>query len=117
LALVLAAVGIYGVLSFSVAQRTHEIGVRVALGARRGQVLGMVVGEAALLAAVGIGFGIAVALGLTQVMKNLLFGVSETEPWIFAGSAAALLAIAVVASFVPAHRAARVDPLVALRQE
>jgi putative ABC transport system permease protein len=117
LALVLAAVGIYGVLSFSVAQRTHEIGVRVALGARRGQVLGMVVGEAALLAVVGIGLGIAAALGLTQVMKNLLFGVSETDPWIFAGSAAALLAIAVVASFVPAHRAARVDPLVALRQE
>ena len=117
LALVLAAIGIYGVLSFSVSQRTHEIGVRVAVGAEPGVVLRMVVRQAAALAAVGIAVGIAASLGLTRVLENLLFGVSATEPWVYAGSAAALLLVAMVAAAAPAWRAARVDPLVALREE
>jgi putative ABC transport system permease protein len=117
LALVLAAIGIYGVLSFSVAQRTHEIGVRVAVGAEPGRVLRMVVRQAAGLAVVGIGVGIAASVGLTRVLENLLFGVSATEPWVYAASAAALIAVALVAAAAPAWRAARVDPLVALREE
>jgi putative ABC transport system permease protein len=117
LALVLAAIGIYGVLSFSVAQRTHDIGVRVAVGAEPGRVLRMVVRQAASLAGVGIAVGIAASVGLTRVLENLLFGVSATEPWVYAGSAAALLLVALAAAAAPAWRAARVDPLVALREE
>jgi putative ABC transport system permease protein len=117
LALLLAAVGIYGVLSFSVAQRTHEIGVRLALGAEPGRVLGMVVGRAAVLAAAGIAIGSGCALWFTRVLRNLLFGVSPNDPWAYATSAAALLAISIVAAVRPAWRAARVDPLVALREE
>jgi putative ABC transport system permease protein len=117
LALVLAAIGIYGVLSFSVSQRTHEMGVRIALGAQRGAVLRLVVGQAALLALVGVGIGLGVALGLTRVIASLLFGVSATDPRVFAGVALLLLAVAVLAAFLPAYRAARVDPVVALRHQ
>jgi putative ABC transport system permease protein len=117
LALLLAAVGIYGVLSFSVAQRTHEIGVRLALGAEPARVLGMVVAQAAGLAAAGIVIGCGCALWFTRVLRNLLFGVSANDPWAYATSAAALLAISVIAAVIPAWRAARVDPLVALRHE
>ena len=113
----LAAVGIFGVLSFSVAQRTHEIGVRAAVGAEPRQVLGMVVQQAALLAGIGIAAGAASAVGLTRVMKNLLFGISATDPWICAANSAALLAIAITAAVLPALHAARVDPVVALRHE
>jgi putative ABC transport system permease protein len=117
LGLVLAAVGIYGLLSFSVAQRTHEIGVRVALGAKRSEVLRMVVAEAAGLAAAGIGIGLAGALALTRVVRALLHGVAATDPWVYAGAAAVLLGIALLAAAVPAWRATRVDPLLALRHE
>jgi putative ABC transport system permease protein len=117
LALALAAAGIYGVLSFSVAERTHEIGLRMALGAERGRVLGLIVGEAALLAGGGIGIGLAGALALTRLMRSLLFGVEASDPLIYAGSAAALMAIALFAAAVPAWRATRIDPMACLRHE
>ncbi len=117
LALVLAAVGIYGVLSFAVAQRTHEIGLRVALGAERSAVVRMVLREAMALAALGVAIGIGAALALTRVMKALLFGVGATAPGLYAASAAILLAIAALAAVLPALRAARVQPVVALRHE
>jgi putative ABC transport system permease protein len=117
LALLLAAVGIYGVLSFSVAQRTHEIGLRMALGAERGTVLRLIAGEVSRLAGCGIAVGLAGALSLTRVMKAMLYGVDASDPLIYAGSAAALLAIAMAAAVVPALRAAWVDPMVSLREE
>ena len=117
LALVLAAVGIYGVLCFSVAQRTHEIGLRMALGAERATVLRLIAGEVARLAGCGIAVGLAGALALTRVMKAMLYGVDASDPVIYAGSAAALLAIAMAAAVVPALRAAWVDPMVSLREE
>jgi putative ABC transport system permease protein len=117
LALALAAIGIYGVLSFSVAQRTHEIGVRMALGAERSEVLRMVVGEASLVALGGVLIGLAGAFALTRVIRSLLFGVSPTDPLVFAGVSVVLLAVAVLAAFLPARRAARVDPIEAIRYE
>jgi putative ABC transport system permease protein len=117
LALVLAAFGIYGVLSFSVAQRTHEIGVRVALGARRSEVVRLVAGEAAGLALTGIAAGAGAAFALMRVIRTLVYGVSPSDPWLYAGAAAALFAIAMLAAMLPAWRATRVDPLTALRQE
>jgi len=117
LALLLAAVGIYGVLSFSVAQRTHEIGLRMALGAERGTVLRLIAGEVSRLALCGIAVGLAGALALTRVMKAMLYGVDASDPVIYAGSAAALLAIAMAAAVAPALRAAWVDPMVSLREE
>jgi len=117
LALLLAAVGIYGVLSFSVAQRTHEIGLRMALGAERSAVLRLIAGEVSRLAGCGIAVGLVGALALTRVMKAMLYGVDASDPVIYAGSAAALLAIAMAAAVAPALRAAWVDPMVSLREE
>ena len=117
LALVLAAIGIYGVLAFSVAQRTHEIGLRLALGAARTAVIGMVVRQATILALAGIALGVAAALALTRVMASLIYGVSATDGRIFAAASLVLLAVSVLAAWLPAHRAARVDPMVALRHE
>jgi putative ABC transport system permease protein len=117
LALVLACIGIYGVLSYSVVRRTPEIGVRMALGAGRANVLMLVVRQGMLLVAAGLVLGIASALGLIRVIQSMLYGVSPRDPLTFAGVSAALLVIAFAACLVPAMRASRVDPVVALRAE
>ena len=117
LAMVLAATGIYGVMSYSVAQRTHEIGVRMALGARRFDVLKLVVRQGMLLTVVGVILGVFGAIALTRVMSTLLFGVTTKDPMTFIVVALLLVAVAFIACFVPARRATKVDPLVALRCE
>jgi len=115
--LVLAAVGIYGVISYAVAQRTREFGIRMALGARGGAVLSLVIGRGLLLTLCGVAIGVAGAFGLTRLLSGFLFNVSATDPATFAAVALLLTATAVAASYVPARRATRVDPLVALRAE
>ena len=117
IAVLLAAIGIYGVMAVSVAQRTREIGIRMALGAVRRDVLALVVRQGFLLAAAGLAVGVAGALALTRVMRSLLFSVSATDPAVFGSIVALLAAVALLACYLPARRAARVDPMVALRQE
>lgn len=117
LALVLAAIGIYGVISYSVAQRAHEIGIRVALGARPGDVLRMVLGQGAKIAAAGVVIGIVASFVLTRLMTNLLYNVSPADPVTFAVVTVLLALIALIASWIPARRTLRVDPIAALRRE
>ena len=116
LALVLAAVGIYSVMAFYVVQRRQEMGIRVALGATTRDVLRLTLGHGGRMTAWGILFGLAAAAALSRLLERALFGVVSLEPWLFAGVAAALAAIALLACVLPARQAAAVDPVVALRQ-
>jgi ABC-type antimicrobial peptide transport system permease subunit len=116
-AMLLAAVGVYGVMSYLVSQSTHDIGVRVALGAQTGSIVGLVVRQGMQLVGIGIVLGLAGAIGLTRLMTSLLFGVSPRDLATFGGVAFLLAAVALLATVIPASRATRVDPTVALREE
>jgi putative ABC transport system permease protein len=117
LALVLSSVGIYGVISYLVGQRTREIGIRVALGARRTDVLRLVLGHGVKMVLIGVAIGLLASLGLTRLMADMLYGVSPVDPLTFLGVALILTFVALAACYIPARRAMRVDPMVALRYE
>jgi putative ABC transport system permease protein len=117
LALILAAVGIYGVISYSVAQRTREVGIRMALGAHTREVLQLVVRDGLKLVLVGVGIGLGGALLLTRLMSTLLFAVAPTDSLTYGAVSAMLIAVALIACYIPARRATKVDPLIALRSE
>jgi ABC-type antimicrobial peptide transport system permease subunit len=117
LALLLAAIGIFGVLSYAMAQRTRELGIRLALGAQRTDVLWLVARETAPMVAGGVVVGLVAALGLTRFVRTMLYEIPPNDPTTFAGVAITLSAVAVVAALVPARRASRVDPVIAIRSE
>ena len=116
-ALIVAGIGVYGVVAYSVAQRTHEIGVRMALGAAGGRVQQMIVAQGAQLAAVAVAIGVPASLALARLLRSLLYGVTPADPATHVGTAAAVFALALLASWVPARRASRIDPMIALRAE
>lgn len=116
-ALALASIGVYGIMSHAVARRRTEIGVRIALGAARTQVMRMVLGETGRLVAMGVTIGVFVSLGVTRVMRSFRYGVEPNDPTTFALSALLLVAIAIGAAMIPARRAARMDPVTALRED
>ncbi|HEV3481152.1 MAG TPA: FtsX-like permease family protein, partial [Candidatus Acidoferrales bacterium] len=117
LALSLAAIGMYGVISYNVVQRTQEIGIRMALGAQRGSVFQMILGQGARLAAFGIGIGLAAAFTVTRLMRSFLYGIRATDPLTFVSVVILLMLVALAACYIPARRAMKVDPMVALRYE
>jgi putative ABC transport system permease protein len=116
-ALVLASVGLYGVMNYSATQRTHEVGIRMALGATRGDIMRLVVGNGMLLTVTGIVIGVVASWGLTRVMSNLLFGITATDLPTYLGVSAVLATVALIANYIPARRATRVNPVIALRYE
>jgi putative ABC transport system permease protein len=116
IALVLAAVGIYGVIAYAVSRRTHEIGVRMALGADRHAILRMVIRYGVTLTAIGLAIGVPSALALSRVLGSLLYGVSATDPLVFASVSGLILLVSITACYAPARRATQLDPLTALRQ-
>jgi putative ABC transport system permease protein len=116
-AVLLAAIGLYGVVSFSVAQRTHEFGIRMALGARPGDLLGSVLAHGVRLTLAGLAVGLLLAVAVTRLISNLLYDVAPGDPWTFGGVALLFAIVALLACFIPARRASRIDPMVALRDQ
>jgi len=117
MALLLSAVGLYGVIAYSVSQRTREIGIRIALGAQQNNVMRLILGEGMLVILIGLAIGLAGSLAVTRFLSSLLFGVTTTDPITFAAVAVLLAVVALAACYIPARRAMRVDPIVALRHE
>src|SRR6267378_5013693 len=117
LALSLAAIGLYGVMAYSVSQRTREMGIRISVGAKQGDVLKLILGQGLTLAVIGIIGGLIIALAVTRLSAHLLYGVSATDPVTFTGIALLLLGVALTASYFPARRATKIDPMIALRMD